>query len=206
MIETVSPATNPQVELIKALVSERPNYHQHLAGQAAETVHDVLGNVGNPDPKFVSLREARAAIRALLTVAKPGAAAQRSGLRQAASKFTALQEQLRKLHVGHYALPRRADGVLDFFEVVERDGKNGRPGARYVNRLLGSPGDWRREHLSVDLQAAAARAISGDWVAAAKLYADHFQTCARCDAPLSNTRSRAAKIGHDCAKIWGWKW
>lgn len=200
-------ATGPQLELIRNLAAERPAWQDQLNGQPYETVFDILGNVGNPDPKFVSLFEAKAAIKALFAVAKPTQMLKPTQtLKSATTGFIELQTLLRTLQVGHYALPRKVDDVLDFFEIIERPDQNGKPPTRWVNRLLGYPGTWNRDKLSINLQAAAARAISGDWVASAKLYATHFQTCARCDAPLSNPRSRAAKVGHDCAKIWGWKW
>ena len=200
---TVTPASPKQVDYIRDLTAGRPEWQSVITGPAAETIFDVLGNVGSSDPKFITTHEASAAIKALLRVRPVSTVT--ATLKQVTSKFIDLQTALAKLHVGHYALPRKADGVIDFFEVIEREGKNGKP-TRYLNRLLGCPGDWNREHLSVDLQAAAARAISGDWVAAAQAYATHFQTCAKCDAPLSHPRSRVAKIGPKCAKDWGWKW
>lgn len=192
------PATEKQTTYVRDLVAQRPGWSTVLTGQVAATVQDLLFNAAaleHPDlqePRFVSTKEASAAISALLGL----------GRQTEPNGHLKLQLLLENLNVGKYALFRKDDsGVLDFFEIVER--KNGK---RYLNQLLGCPGDWNRKHLPADLQRAAARAIAGDWVAAAKQYAEHFQACARCDAPLSNPRSRAAKIGHDCAQVWGWPW
>lgn len=197
MIDTAWPASPAQTSYVTDMAG-RCDWSTSLDGPTYETVEMILGNVGNPDPKFVASHEASAAIRALMPLQSPRYA---KSPRQPAAEFVALQEQLRKLNVGRYALPRRSTGEWDFFEVVEKAS-----GARYLNRLLGSPGDYNREHLSVELQAAAARAISGDWVAAAHAFAERTRHCAKCGTALTHARSLAAKIGPKCAKEWGWTW
>lgn len=198
---TTPGATGRQVDYIRDLAAKRSTWQTFMqVGDLvaeAETVFDVLGNVGNPDPKFISRREASAAIDALLRVRPDAPTAPRSDV--PAGELAAL---LAAVPLSRYALPRVADPeVLDFFEVVER--KNHR---RYLNRLLGCPGDWRREHLDTRLQALAARHIGEDPVAAARAYSLHFTRCARCEAPLSDPRSRACGFGHDCAQHYGVKW
>lgn len=190
-------ASAPQVKYIFDLARARPLWINRLSETDFAVVAAACDDDGPRTPITVHGRDASRVIGELLKIAPT---------RILKREFTELQRLLKTLRVGHYALPRKVDNVLDFFEVIERPGQDGKPATRWVNRLLGAPGDWNRDRLSVPLQAAAARAISGNWVAAAQLYADHFQACARCDAPLSNPRSRAAKIGHDCAKVWGWKW
>ena len=64
----------------------------------------------------------------------------------------ALATTLARLPLSRYALSRVADGEWDFFEVVERAN-----GPRYVNRLVGSPGDWRRDRLGTVLRSEERR-------------------------------------------------
>ncbi|OFW55830.1 MAG: hypothetical protein A2Y75_05285 [Candidatus Solincola sediminis] len=111
-------------------------------------------------------------------------------------KTDELNATLGQLPVSRYALPRKNDpDVWDFFELVER--KNGR---RFMNRLLGSPGDWRRDYLCAELQIAAARAIALDPRASAVAYAKRHRRCAVCDAPLSHPTSIEFSMGPTCRK------
>jgi hypothetical protein len=42
--------------------------------------------------------------------------------------------------------------------------------------------------------------------AAMDLYSDEFRVCSKCDAPLSDERSRAARLDPVCAKNLGRDW
>jgi len=116
---------------------------------------------------------------------------------------TSLNAVLASIPASRYALPnvgagKAADGSWlrwDFFEVVERRG-----GRRYLNRLVGAPGDWSREWLSLTLQTYAAGHIAEDPRSAAIAYAQQHGRCAVCDAPLSNPESIARSMGPICAK------
>lgn len=96
---------------------------------------------------------------------------------------------------GHYAL-RRANGELDFLEVVTRGNRN------WVTTLIGAPGDWRRIRMSYELMMWAARNIARDPAAAAKTYADEHRVCARCDSPLTDATSRDLGLGPVCRKYY----
>ena len=101
----------------------------------------------------------------------------------------------------HYAvqLGGPLGGKLMFFEV--RQVEKGRwAGRKFLNRLLGSPGDWRRERVAPNLAALAIEVIAADPAGCAKRYADEFTCCAACRAPLSDKASRDRGLGPDCAK------
>jgi translation initiation factor 2 beta subunit (eIF-2beta)/eIF-5 len=194
---TTLPATEKQVAYVRDLAAKRD---WHVTDPCADTIVDVLGNVGNPDPKFVTRSEASAAIDALLSC-RPRPVESTSSLH---TGFVTLAEKIKvlaELPLVKFALPRTDGSGIDFFEVVERQN-----GARYLNRLLGCPGDWNREHLSVAHQVAAGHAFAKDVKAAMDLYANEFTVCSKCDAPLSNERSRTARLGQRCAEVLGYDW
>jgi hypothetical protein len=138
----------------------------------------------------VTGQHASVAIDALLAIKpepKPGTA----------GDYARLQAVLENIPEGFYALPRKVDGVWDFFQVVTKA-----KGARWVNQLVGG----NRKILSLTMQAAAARAIADDQKAAALAYAKWTKNCPKCGTRLTRARSLAAKIGPSCAKAWGWAW
>lgn len=194
------PASPAQVSYIRDLTVKIPNWFELVKTVEAETVLDVLGNVNNPDPKFVSLDEAKAALNVLVPLSRVAGTVQPK--HDGSDDWKQLCQLLRQINPGKYALPRKSDPAeIDFFEVVER--KNG---VRFLNQLLGGGSKFNRKHLSNHLQACAARAILGDQKAAAKLFAEKTETCPRCFTALTEKRSRDAKIGPVCAKAWGWSW
>lgn len=97
-------------------------------------------------------------------------------------------------------------GVVEFFSLDEVK-KYGKVSFRAIRKLTGAPGSWHRGFLSVHQQLAIMQQLIGyGWEQAAKDYADKHGRCARCDAFLSDARSRAAKVGEHCAGEWGWPW
>lgn len=193
------PATEPQLKYIRDLAAKVPNWYPQVDGTVGDTILDVLGNVGNPDPKFVAFAEASAALDALIPLAKavPAVTPAHAG----SDDWKQLCQLLKQINPGKYALPRKKDGEVDFFEVIER--KNG---VRFLNQLLGGGNKFNRKQLSNHLQACAARAILGDQKAAARLFAEKTETCPRCSTGLTHPRSIATKIGPNCAIAWGWTW
>lgn len=187
-------ATDKQMKFILDLAAGRA-WEDVLDGQLWETVFDVMGNVGSEDPKYVDRREASAAIDALLKCPKVTAPVK-------PSDTPAVADPMRDLPLVKFALPRKDDpNEVAFFEVVER--KNGR---RFINRLIGAPGTWQRQFLPAAHQASAARAFAADVKAAMDRYSDEFTACSRCDSPLSDDRSRAARLGFVCAGKLGRDW
>lgn len=199
---TAKPASPKQTSWIRDMLAERPNWHELLDGQLYETAFDILGNVGNPDPKFVALKEASSLIGKLLTI-KPTQSAPAAG---AVTPFNRLQTLLATLRPGYYALLREdGTGTFSFYRIVEVEHGPWK-GRRFVNLLLGSPGGWNRVKPKMTDQLVVAKMIARDWQAAAKAYAQNHQKCARCNADLSNPRSQVALVGEHCAGEWGWPW
>lgn len=98
-------------------------------------------------------------------------------------------------------------GVVEFFSLDEAKFKSGTGTYRTVRKLLGSPGDWQRGYLSVHQQLDVMRQLLRyGWEQGCKDYAEKHGRCFRCDAHLSDERSRAAKMGKHCAQILGWPW
>jgi len=198
---TDKPASERSIKFLTDLATKR-DWRNVLQGQLYETALDALGNVGNPDPKFISQREASKAIDALLKI-KPPAQVVGVGVNThvgfAAVDHSLLTQVLATLPLSKYALPRRSDPTIwDFFEVIER--KNG---TRYLNRLLGAPGNWNRSFLTAQLQLTAAQAVAVNPQAAAFEYANQHGRCSCCDAKLSNPKSIAASMGPVCRKRFG---
>lgn len=181
-------ATERQVDYIRDLAVQR-DWKTQLFGEGGtsyETVTDVL------DGKVIGKQAASAAIGDLLKC-RPviTAAATVTGIQ---SDLAQLRDLLTEIPPSKYALPHADGNGITFFEVVER-----RNGARYLNQLVGAPGDWRRmTNLSVRLQLYAARHIAEDCKTAAKLFADAHGVCAKCGSPLSDATSRSRGIGPVC--------
>lgn len=193
---TVRPASARQVEYICALAAKRTTWINVLPSGERETVIRVLENERDPRPKFISFAAADAAIKAMLSVRPDPTIIEKP--------FSSLQRTLTTVHAGFYALYRKESGTVDFFEVVEHHEKGKKTSTKWVNRLFGSTGSWRRERMFLHTQVSVARVIASNPTEAALNYATHFTSCPRCDAPLSTKRSRTAKIGPRCAKMWGW--
>ena len=108
-----------------------------------------------------------------------------------------------------YALDNGA-GSLDFVQ-VDRPTKGRWAGRTFVERLIGSPGDFRKVRLPRDAQqdflariAAdrfedAGRSLAGSEAAAVR-FSRHFTVCAACLSPLTDDDSRARGLGPVCAK------
>lgn len=98
-------------------------------------------------------------------------------------------------------------GVVEFFSLDEVKSKYGKSTYRTVRKLIGAPGNWQRGYLSAHQQLDIMRQmIRYGWEQACKDYATKHGRCFRCDAYLSDARSRAAKVGKHCADILGWPW
>jgi hypothetical protein len=180
---TYDKATDKQIAYIVNLEQKRA-----YQGNVSVRVMDIIDrakynatNLENSQEYFISKVEASETIDALLSC-RPIVVS------------TAATTLLAQIPESKYALPRKDGTGWDFFEVVQR--KSG----RFLNQLLGAPGDWSRKYLSPTLQAAAARAILMDPKASAIAYAKQHGRCAVCDAHLSNPESIARSMGPVCAK------
>ncbi len=201
---TAKPASTKQINWIRDLLAERPNWHDELNGQHYETAFDILGNVDNPNPKFIELKEASTLIGKLLTIKPSVSTPPKTG--QAPSAFQRLQLLLKSLKPGYYALPREDDTeTFNFYRIVEIEHGQWK-GRRFINQLVGSPSGWNKIRPKMDQQLQLVRKIAVDPDGALKAYAKYHTKCSRCNADLSNPRSQVALIGEHCAGIWGWPW
>lgn len=123
---------------------------------------------------------------------------------------------------GHYAL-EVSEGVLEFFR-VKAGTKN--PNIRFVDKLIGHPGDWAKVPMHWDQQKAALKAIQADHFtdrysgedtdgevierelsgpqASAARFGREFKCCSKCQSPLSDPVSRKRAMGPDCYAGSGW--
>lgn len=208
--------TGPQRKFLDSLVKDRD---WSLADMATVRVAKI---VSRPDKDgnlvtFVSKKDASAAIDTLLKkcpkiVVAPTAAPTDAPLSWAQVKANAfaLLDTVPASYKGiKYAVPNtdtKSVNAFVFYEVREYKGK------RYLNHLLGAPGDWNREFVPYKNYASIIQRIkdasyvtnedeplSGPMAAAAR-FSDMYTVCACCCAPLSNGKSLAAKFGPVCIK------
>lgn len=222
---TIPEITPKQEKFIVDLTTQRPGWINALTGDDFEVVTDTLVNAqirreaeqGGYAPaglKKIVRRAASHAIDSLLKI-KPTVfpAAPAVPTAQPTPPTTATPTPLERLQALLEVIPAaqsirfavEVDGVLKFYAVDLRKDANGVQ-RRWVRQLLGAPGNWNRKRLSVVGQLAIARLIAQDWKAAAHAYATKHGRCSRCDAHLSDERSRVAKAGWKCAKVLGWPW
>lgn len=198
-----APATTRQLRYIIDMANAF-DWETHVIGNTVRAaIYDAISTDGDPERVFIPRDEASDAIDVLIPLYRTLGKPQRNGKTNGGDNGV-LAKLLAQINTGRYALPRKSDGVVDFFEVVERDG-----GKRYCNQLLGGSiacTKFHHKHLPVHLQAAAARAILVDQKAAALLYADTYHECPRCGVALTHPRSITARIGKQCASVWGWDW
>lgn len=96
-----------------------------------------------------------------------------------------------------YAL-ERADGLV-FYEL--RTGRKGKwTGFKFLDRLVGAPGDWKRYAMKGTAKAHILAEIAENPAEAAGRYGREFTRCGVCHSPLSDPTSRALGIGPDCRK------
>lgn len=214
--------TEKQEKYVADLAAQRPTWVTLVTGENFETITDVLANlqvkadaakIGTAPAglKKIIRKHASSAIDALLGV-KPSPLPPTTSVSSDPKPTTAQPTPFQRLQVLLHVIPvsksvrfaLEIDGTWQFFSVDTR--KKDGVETRWVNKLLGAPGNWNRKFLPVEEQLKIARLIATNWEQAAADYATKHGRCARCDAHLSDERSRAAKVGWKCAKEWGWAW
>lgn len=188
---TGPPATEKQINFIRSLAEER-DWEAVLTGTTRERVFDVVTESG----KFVSKSEASEAITALLAhrpTKSPG-------------PKDAMGEAERAIPAGRYALDATGDdGNSVAFYQVDRPTEGRWAGYTFVKRLLGAPGDWRRERVNRSAVAGVLKRIAEAGPREASLrFGVEAKACGVCGSPLSNDESRALGIGPDCRAKMGW--
>lgn len=104
--------------------------------------------------------------------------------------------EIRTVPDSMYALDT-PDG-LAFYEV--KTGKGRWDGYKFVSRLLGSPGDFRRIPVKGSASSAVMGQISLDPKAFAIRFSKEFTVCAACGAALTDPESRELGLGPTCVK------
>lgn len=181
-------ATDKQRVLIEKLLAEKD-----LTGTAYEN--------WTPEWNKATTKGASTAINFLLTLPK------------AAKVTEAPKVDFSGIPESHYAIVD--DGITQFFRVII--GKKKWDGYRFVERLIGAPGDWRKVKVPPAQSAHILARIDSDkfndvgewsdgednWLegpkAAAVRYSRRFTCCAACNAPLSDPDSITRGLGPVCA-------
>lgn len=159
---------------------------------------DILGNApyGTDGHRFVSMREASAVIDW----------AQSKGRKPAApviapNEFTAMLAELRALPKCKYIVTGEM-GQRVHVEVSEYRSRV------YLNVLIGAPGSWRRQRVSVATSRSLAakvmsatytdpisgRAVTGPEAAAVR-FSREYTCCAACGSPLSDESQPGFRVG-----------
>lgn len=190
------PATDKQIQFMESLVDKR-NWRGNIDDLARDTIDELVRlneerkGVIHTTPVFISRYAGSHTIDQLLKC-RP---------LTVQPEYAVKDQLLAQLPLSRYALPRKSGGKWDFFEVIERIDSFGRKTKiRHINQLIGSPSDWSRKRLPLELQCAAARAILQDPKASAVAYATEHGRCAVCNAHLSDPESIARSMGPVCAK------
>lgn len=172
MATTAYPASDKQLAFINSLIGAR---EIPVAGKTPDEatvlarIEDVMG--GKP----VAKHEASACIDYLLKQPKKVVAT----------------GPLAELPLSKYALV--VGGDLRFYEVVQRAS-----GKRYLNGLVGAPGDFARRDLQFAERQVVVAQLLANPVAAIAAFGKHFVVCGKCSSPLTDEVSRELGIGPVC--------
>lgn len=77
-------------------------------------------------------------------------------------------------------------------------------GYTFIKRLIGSPGDYRKEDMSIDERNRVLALIDKDPKWSSLNYGKQHRICGICSSPLTNAESRKAGIGPVCRGKVGW--
>lgn len=122
--------------------------------------------------------------------------------RAARSLQRTAQRDFTKIPESHYAL-ETADGHLEFFSVTVGKAGTKWAGYRFVEKLIGAPGSWRRiQYRGAQAAAILAKLLEDSYLdpgsavpvegpkAAALRYSRFHTVCAKCNSPLSDDKNR----------------
>lgn len=116
-------------------------------------------------------------------------------------------EALSKLPKSNYAIPV-AELEMDFLdENISSEylfiAVNEFKGTAYVRRLLGSVGTFTRSKMSKRDNAQIVQILSADPYKYAKIFGTIYSRCAKCNAELTDDKSRELMLGPVCRKEFG---
>jgi len=202
-ISPTAPITAPQSDLITKLAQERD--WQAAPQSVITTITQVACRPADVPLAPVLRQAASDAIDFLMKCPQTVAAQQAWSTKPTATKssqsWTSLQADLADLPVSKYAIPSTADpSVPVFFEIVVRKTSK----IRFVNKLFGAPGDWRRVYLTPAQAKHVIAKVQEDPTRWATWYCERFKRCSACDSPLSNAKSLAESMGPVCRKKFQW--
>ena len=100
---------------------------------------------------------------------------------------------------GRYAFKNTELDKIVFYRVVTK-----RDGERIVQKVLGSPGDFRYVSIYKNEADKAISHIIGDPAFASQLFGQAVGACGVCGSPLTDPESIALGIGPVCAKKYDW--
>lgn len=92
---------------------------------------------------------------------------------------------------------------VDFFQ-VDRPTEGRWAGRTFLKRLIGAPGDYRKEPVRGMAAARILQMIAADPEEASLLYGKESGVCGVCSSPLTNAESLKRGIGPVCASKSGW--
>lgn len=212
-IDPSAPITNKQFHMLKSLIQERDwRIAPSTVSAAIKAVRRFTPSPSDPLAlPNVKRQAASDAISFLLRPSTPKVAAKSATVVPAKpaqstpvttpSAWYSVATALQPLPLSKYAIKKANDDPHDFtfVEIVQR--KNG---ARFLNLLVGAPGDWKRQFLSAAQQLHYTKIIAVSPTAYATAYCKHFTRCSCCDSPLSKAVSIAAAMGPVCRKKFKW--
>lgn len=191
-------ATEPQIKYILGLAESR-NWRGGIADENLQLWQVILADFielhgRGDDSAFISKNYAKVLIDTLKTCPYATTKMSAAGAVTVESDFSQLIKLLAKLPKSKYAIKRDNSEIIDFYTVVEWQGK------RYLNQLFGAPGAFKRSKLPISVALKVAQKIAGNPLAAAGLFCDTHTVCAVCSAPLTDMTSLANGIGPICIK------
>lgn len=128
-----------------------------------------------------------------------------SGLIQLLKSFSRKEGSTGKAYTmpeGRYALQDN-DGVWSFFQ-VDKPTTGRWAGYTFIKRLIGAPGQYRKEPLQATVRYTILDRIEADPKQAMTDYGLHSGVCGMCSSPLSDPDSLARGLGPICAGKSGW--
>jgi hypothetical protein len=103
---------------------------------------------------------------------------------------------------GRYALQDN-EGKWSFFQ-IDKPTEGRWAGYTFIKRLIGAPGQYRKEQVSATVRYAIMDRIAKDPQKAMTDYGLQSGVCGRCSSPLTDPESLARGIGPICIQKLGW--
>lgn len=196
-MKSIIPATDRQVTYVKSLLSERTITAEQRTACEAEIATGLTGVRASLIIQFL-LDQPRA-------FKAPAAGA-------TSNVYADIDAALADVPASHYAIPAdtlrgaltdtNLDTVADLYLEVQA-GRGKWKGRKFLKRLHGNPGGFTSTRLSPKDALTVARMLSRNPLEATQHYGEVFSVCGKCNAPLTDAESVAAKLGPICRKAFG---